>query len=116
MKSALHIIDELQHRFYGKSMPFGGNKDIAYTNASTLGYLSSTQALADYATLITDLKRNLTATESPVIVFGGSYGGSMPIQSSILLICFGFPPVLPTKIKTFCSFVPIFFNFWFWDL
>ncbi|KAF5473524.1 hypothetical protein F2P56_010128 [Juglans regia] len=67
----------IEHRFYGKSMPFGGNKDIAYTNASTLGYLSSTQALADYATLITDLKKNLTATESPVIVFGGSYGGML---------------------------------------
>lgn len=50
---------------------------IAYSNTSTLGYLSSTQALADYATLIIDLKKNLTATDSPVVVFGGSYGGSM---------------------------------------
>jgi hypothetical protein len=57
-------------------VPFGGKKDVAYSNASTLGYLSSTQALADYATLITDLKQNLTATDSPVVVFGGSYGGS----------------------------------------
>lgn len=67
----------LQHRFYGKSIPFGGNKNVAYSNATTLGYLSSTQALADYATLIIDLKENLTATESPVVVFGGSYGGSI---------------------------------------
>lgn len=42
-----------------------------------MGYLSSTQALADYATLIIDLKNNLTAIDSPVVVFGGSYGGSM---------------------------------------
>lgn len=68
---------KLQHRFYGKSMPFGESKEIAYSNSSTLGYLSSTQALADYATLILDLKKNLTATDSPVVVFGGSYGGSM---------------------------------------
>lgn len=57
-------------------MPYGGSKEIAYSNSTTLGYLSSTQALADYASLILDLKQNLTATDSPVVVFGGSYGGS----------------------------------------
>ncbi|EOY08370.1 Alpha/beta-Hydrolases superfamily protein isoform 2 [Theobroma cacao] len=67
----------IEHRFYGKSIPFGGDKDIAYSNASTLGYLTSTQALADYATLIIDLKKNLTADDSPVVVFGGSYGGML---------------------------------------
>lgn len=69
-------------------MPFGGEKDVAYSNTSTLGYLSSTQALADYATLITNLKQNLSATDSPVVVFGGSYGGSKPIfiSSSILFV------------------------------
>lgn len=67
----------IEHRFYGKSIPFGGDKDIAYSNASTLGYLTSTQALADYATLIIDLKNNLTAVDSPVVVFGGSYGGML---------------------------------------
>ncbi|XP_021289471.1 lysosomal Pro-X carboxypeptidase-like [Herrania umbratica] len=67
----------VEHRFYGKSIPFGGDKDIAYSNASTVGYLTSTQALADYATLIIDLKKNLTAVDSPVVVFGGSYGGML---------------------------------------
>ncbi|XP_020233875.1 lysosomal Pro-X carboxypeptidase [Cajanus cajan] len=67
----------IEHRFYGKSIPFGGNKTVAYANSSTLGYLSSTQALADYATLIIDLKKNLSATDSPVVVFGGSYGGML---------------------------------------
>ncbi|WJX84863.1 lysosomal Pro-Xaa carboxypeptidase [Trifolium repens] len=67
----------VKHRFYGKSVPFGGNKKVAYANSSTLGYLSSTQALGDYATLIIDLKKNLSATESPVVVFGGSYGGML---------------------------------------
>ncbi|KAF4396923.1 hypothetical protein F8388_004891 [Cannabis sativa] len=54
----------LEHRFYGKSIPFGGDKEVAYSNTSTLGYLSSTQALADYATLIIDLKNNISASES----------------------------------------------------
>lgn len=60
-------------------MPFG-SQEAAYQNPSTLGYLSSEQALADYATLIVDLKRNLTAEESSVIVFGGSYGGSKSLN------------------------------------
>ncbi|XP_057506260.1 uncharacterized protein LOC130789503 isoform X2 [Actinidia eriantha] len=67
----------IEHRFYGQSIPFGGDKNKAYKNASTLGYLSSTQALADYATLIIDLKKNLSAPDSPVVVFGGSYGGML---------------------------------------
>ncbi|GER40491.1 serine carboxypeptidase S28 family protein [Striga asiatica] len=67
----------IEHRFYGKSMPFGGSQSTAYSNSTTLGYLSSTQALADYATLILDLKKNLTAEKCPVVVFGGSYGGML---------------------------------------
>lgn len=63
----------LQHRFYGESLPFG--KD-SYKSAEKLGYLSSSQALADYAVLIRSLKQNLSAEASPVVVFGGSYGGS----------------------------------------
>lgn len=61
-------------------MPFG-SQEAAYKNASTLGYLSSEQALADYATLIVDLKRNLSAGNSSVVVFGGSYGGSELVLS-----------------------------------
>ncbi|CAL5389183.1 unnamed protein product [Camellia sinensis] len=53
------------------------SKIVANNNTSTLGYLSSTQALADYATLIIDLKKNLSAIDSPVVFFGGSYGGSL---------------------------------------
>ncbi|CAI0462616.1 unnamed protein product [Linum tenue] len=67
----------IEHRFYGKSMPFGGDAKKAYKDATTLGYLSSTQALADFATLIVDLKKNLSAVDSPVVVFGGSYGGML---------------------------------------
>lgn len=64
----------MQHRYYGESLPYG-SKDVAY-NKSLVGYLTTTQALADYAALILDLKNNLSSQSSPVVLFGGSYGGS----------------------------------------
>ncbi|KAF6171570.1 hypothetical protein GIB67_018094 [Kingdonia uniflora] len=66
----------IEHRYYGKSIPFGST-EAAFANTSTLGYFSSTQALADYAELITYLKRNLSAESCPVIAIGGSYGGML---------------------------------------
>ncbi|THG22731.1 hypothetical protein TEA_022726 [Camellia sinensis var. sinensis] len=45
-----------------RSIPFGGDKNIANKN--------TTQALADYATLIIDLKKNLSAIDSPVVFIG----------------------------------------------
>ena len=62
-----------QHTFYGESLPFGKN---SYKHAETLGYLNSQQTLADFAVLIRSLKQNLSSEASPVVVFGGSYGGS----------------------------------------
>lgn len=56
-------------------MPYG-SKEVAYQNATTLSYLTAEQAIADYAVLITELKRNLSAQGCPVVLFGGSYGGS----------------------------------------
>nr|DAD45189.1 TPA_asm: hypothetical protein HUJ06_003419 [Nelumbo nucifera] len=64
----------IEHRFYGESLPFG--KD-SYKSAKTLGYLNSQQALADFAVLIQSLKKNLSSEASPVVVFGGSYGGML---------------------------------------
>ncbi|CAN6193975.1 unnamed protein product [Urochloa humidicola] len=64
----------IEHRFYGESKPFGND---SYKSAETLGYLTSTQALADFAILIRSLKQNLSAEAAPVIVFGGSYGGML---------------------------------------
>lgn len=72
----------MQHRYYGESVPYGSRNE-AYKNATTLAYLTAEQALADYAVLITDLKRNLSAEASPVILFGGSYGGSKIFSKSI---------------------------------
>lgn len=64
----------IEHRYYGTSMPFG-SKEEAYKNTSTLGYFTSEQALADYAQIIVDLKKNMSAENSPVIAIGASYGG-----------------------------------------
>lgn len=56
-------------------MPYGST-EVAYQNATTLSYLTAEQALADFAVFITNLKQNLSAEASPVVLFGGSYGGS----------------------------------------
>lgn len=77
----------LQHRYYGESMPYG-SKEETYRNASTMSYLTAEQALADFAVLVTELKRNLSAEACPVVTFGGSYGGSKPIN------CFSNPCML----------------------
>jgi lysosomal Pro-X carboxypeptidase len=56
-------------------MPFGNESMTVKEHRS---YLSSEQALADYAELLKDLKRNDSRLEkSPVIAFGGSYGGML---------------------------------------
>nr|DAD48746.1 TPA_asm: hypothetical protein HUJ06_018683 [Nelumbo nucifera] len=66
----------IEHRYYGKSIPFSSREE-AFSNASTLGYFSSSQAIADYAEIILHIKKNLSAEKSPVIVVGGSYGGML---------------------------------------
>ncbi|KAH0852394.1 hypothetical protein HID58_094058, partial [Brassica napus] len=62
-----------ERRFFGESTPFGKK---SHKTAEILGYLNSQQALADYAILIRSLKQNLSSEASPVVVFGGSYGGT----------------------------------------
>lgn len=45
-----------EHRFYGKTKPFGND---SYSDVKNLGYLSSEQALADFAELIIYLKEKV---------------------------------------------------------
>jgi lysosomal Pro-X carboxypeptidase len=63
-----------EHRYYGESLPYG-NKSFA--DPRHLGYLTSQQALADYVDLIEYLKSKPSYNRSPVIAFGGSYGGML---------------------------------------
>ncbi|XP_064476308.1 lysosomal Pro-X carboxypeptidase-like [Ornithodoros turicata] len=64
-----------EHRYYGKSMPYGNR---SYEDLKHLGYLTVEQTLADYADLVAHLKATLPgAAQSPVISFGGSYGGML---------------------------------------
>jgi lysosomal Pro-X carboxypeptidase len=68
-------------------MPYGSGK-AAYMDANSLASLTSEQALADFATLVIDLKKNLSAEASPVVLFGGSYGGSKPLSLHLLRLTY----------------------------
>jgi len=64
-----------EHRYYGSSLPYG---NLSTTNLTYYGYLSAEQALADFAALIYYIKDTTPGAEnSPVISFGGSYGGML---------------------------------------
>ena len=69
----------VEHRYYGRSMPFGGSRAAAFRDAAAKGYLTVTQALADYASFVLSLKANLSAPAAPVVVLGGSYGGMLAV-------------------------------------
>lgn len=43
----------IEHRYYGDSLPFGND---SYKDVTHLQYLTSEQALADFAVLVTELK------------------------------------------------------------
>lgn len=59
-----------EHRYFGRSIPF---RDEV---RSHIKYLSTEQALADYAVLITHIKSKYKR-DIPVMGFGGSYGGML---------------------------------------
>lgn len=48
----------------------------ALNDSETRGYFNSAQALADYAEVLLHVKEKFSAQNSPIIVIGGSYGGS----------------------------------------
>lgn len=63
-----------EHRYFGKSQPFPGEE---MPPPPKINYLQTDQALADYATIINDLKVSRGSPNSAVIGFGGSYGGML---------------------------------------
>ena len=104
----------VEHRFYGRSMPWEGNATLSYANVTTLSLLTSEQAIADYVQFVDWMRGGGHETEVgpfsqcrgncssiPVIVFGGSYGGMLaawyvnqPLSSSRAAR----PPSRPTNL------------------
>ena len=66
-----------EHRYYGESMPSVSSKSTNGDAPANLAYLSSQQALADYAYLLDYVKSTFGAQQSAVVAFGGSYGGML---------------------------------------
>lgn len=89
-----------EHRYYGESFPTN-----ATPGENPYRYLSVEQALADYAFLIENSwSTNLFPNTSPVITFGGSYGGMLAAwfrqKYPHLTIGFVLLFVSNTKLKT----------------
>ncbi|CAG9864557.1 unnamed protein product [Phyllotreta striolata] len=69
----------IEHRYYGQSLPFGND---TFSNPQNMIYLTTTQALADFAFVIDQLKReffeNVVQYDTyPIVAFGSSYGGML---------------------------------------
>lgn len=65
----------MEHRYYGESMPYGKK---SLTDPNAIAYLTVEQALADFAEFLTELKLSTPEAKfSPIIAFGGSYGGML---------------------------------------
>ena len=73
----------VEHRYYGSSFPFG-SAEAAYGNSTSLQYLTSEQAIADYVQFLDWFKsdpatlcQGQCGADLPVIGFGGSYGAML---------------------------------------
>ncbi|CAH1109174.1 unnamed protein product [Psylliodes chrysocephalus] len=69
----------IEHRYYGQSLPFGNS---TFSSPDNMQYLTSTQALADFAFVIEHLKKSffenvISYDTHPFVAFGGSYGGML---------------------------------------
>ena len=62
-----------EHRYFGESMPFG--KDSYKTE--NLKFLNVEQVMADYVEFIRWYRTERATEDTPVILFGGSYGGML---------------------------------------
>ncbi|KAF0981827.1 hypothetical protein FDP41_011688 [Naegleria fowleri] len=68
------LIIFIEHRYYGVSNPFG---PVDSFKPDKIKWLTSEQALADYAYFITETFGLDEKRTTPVIAFGGSYGGML---------------------------------------
>ncbi|CAH1109178.1 unnamed protein product [Psylliodes chrysocephalus] len=69
----------IEHRYYGQSLPFGNG---SFSTTENMRYLTTTQALADFAFVIEYLKKSffenvISYDTHPFVAFGGSYGGML---------------------------------------
>lgn len=66
-----------EHRYYGESSPLPATS--AEDSDPCQRFLTTEQAMADYAYLIAQLRADFSDTEAeiPFIGFGGSYGGML---------------------------------------
>lgn len=62
-----------EHRYFGGSKPFG-TKSFQRGNSQ---YLNVKNAMMDFANLIQHVREMYGSHKSPVITFGGSYGGML---------------------------------------
>ncbi|KAJ1407010.1 serine carboxypeptidase S28-domain-containing protein [Ochromonadaceae sp. CCMP2298] len=60
-----------EHRYFGESVPLLQGVD------NCIAFLSSEEALADYAALVGRIRLGWGAKDSAVVAFGGSYGGML---------------------------------------
>ncbi|KAJ7435209.1 serine carboxypeptidase S28-domain-containing protein [Mycena galericulata] len=66
----------IEHRYFGGSGPYGNN---SYTNEN-MRFLTLDNVMADTVAVVDWWRTNVTngaGTNAPVVVFGGSYGGSL---------------------------------------
>ncbi|KAJ6568688.1 serine carboxypeptidase S28-domain-containing protein [Mycena capillaripes] len=66
----------IEHRYFGKSQPFGND---SYTNEN-MRFLTLDNVMSDTVAVVDWWRTNVTngsGKDSPVVVFGGSYGGSL---------------------------------------
>lgn len=63
-----------EHRFFGESMPFGGQQDY---DVKKNKFLTVEQAMSDFVELLREYKEKNDLKDHPVIAFGGSYGGML---------------------------------------
>ena len=66
-----------EHRFFGKSIPFGAQDYDIKKNK----YLTVEQAMSDFAEFLQSFKEENKMTSHPVIALGGSYGGMLAAWS-----------------------------------
>jgi len=87
-----------EHRYYGKSLPFGTHS----FDGNNIGFLTIEQALADFAYLVKEVKKDYEAENCTVFAFGGSYGGMLTAYMR-----FKYPHIIDGGVASSAPFMTI---------